>query len=411
MTAHKILNIYIEQTLVGHYEQHEGKNFFSYAASYLQGNDAKAISISLPLRLGRFDQRTTHNFFAGMLPEEQQRIIIAKNLGVTAGNDYSLLEKIGGECAGAISLLPAGIAPEQGVPEYKKLTNKNLLDIIVELPKRPLLAGADEIRMSLAGVQDKFAIAILDGNFFLPLNGAPTTHIIKPEISGYDFSTVTNEAFCLKLAKSIGLSVADCEIGVSKGIKYLLVERYDREVLDVKEFKIKRFHQEDFCQALNIAPEYKYQNEGGPGLEQCVLLVRNVVKNQVQGLKNILDAIIYNYIVGNCDAHGKNFSLLYKENEIILAPIYDVLCTEMYSHLSHKMAMKIGDEYNIKKISSSDFMDFSEKVGLNKKLVLTRLIDMANMVLSTLNTVSVEDADIICNFIGDRASKIINDAI
>ncbi len=404
----KVLNVYWEQTLVGRYHQKHGKNFFSYDRQYLDTSDARPISIALPLQTEEFNAQTTHNFFSAILPEDQQRILIARNLGVSAGNDYSLLEKIGGECAGALSIFPADKVLDTEPPQYKELAADKLANILSSLPSRPLLIGIDDIRMSLAGVQDKFAVAIDHKTMLLPMDGAPTTHIIKPEILGYEISTVVNEAFCLKLAKAINLPVAECEIRTADAIKYLLVTRYDRQILDTNTLSIKRLHQEDFCQALNIPSEHKYQNEGGPSLHNCIDLLRNVTVNKVQSLKVILDAVIFNYIVGNCDAHGKNFSLLYIDPEPTFAPLYDILCTRIYTQLSSKMAMKIGREYNLDKVSASDFTKFAQQSGLNQHLILERIQQLANVVLATVADIKLPypDADIISNFIGERASRI-----
>lgn len=404
----KVLNVYWGQNLVGYYNQKHGKNSFSYAKSYLNSKNAQAISISMPLQAEEFDANTTHNFFSGILPEDQNRQLIARNLGVSAGNDYSLLEKIGSECAGALTILPSSIEIDQEPPVYKKIP-KNKLDIILStLPSRPLLIGLDDIRMSLAGVQDKFAVAIDRNIMLLPINGAPTTHIIKPEILGYEISTVVNEAFCMKLAKIIGIPVADCEIGITESTKYLLVTRYDRIALESKPLTIQRLHQEDFCQALNIPSEHKYQNEGGPNLTNCFDLIRNVTLNKVQGIKILLDAVIYNFIVGNCDAHGKNFSLLYIGSEPTFAPLYDILCTRIYPELSSKMAMKIGKEYSLDKIKADDFANLAQQAGLNKNLILERVLQLANDVLAKISNVKLpyQDAEKVNNFISERAFNI-----
>src|SRR5580700_9961272 len=190
---------------------------------------------------------------AGILPEESKREIIARNLGISARNDYAMLERIGGECAGAVTFVPAG----QGLPGrnygYRKLSAEDLAAILQELPKRPLLAGDEGIRLSLAGAQDKVAVRMENGAVYLPLDGAPSTHILKPAVERFE-GVVFNEALCLKLAAEAGLPAATVETMKVHGMDYLLVQRYDRihkEGPDAAP-EIERLHQEDFCQAQGM---------------------------------------------------------------------------------------------------------------------------------------------------------------
>jgi serine/threonine-protein kinase HipA len=143
---------------------------------------ATALSQSLPLRKEPFWRKECRGFFGGILPEESKREIIAKNLGISAPNDYAMLERIGGECAGAVTFIPEGQTLPARNDTYRKLSNEELARILGELPKRPLLAGEEGIRLSLAGAQDKIAVRIEGGEICLPLGGAPSTHILKPAV-------------------------------------------------------------------------------------------------------------------------------------------------------------------------------------------------------------------------------------
>jgi serine/threonine-protein kinase HipA len=180
--------------------------------------------------------------------------------------------------------------------------------MLKELPKRPLLAGEKGIRLSLAGAQDKIAVRIEGDEISLPFGGAPSTHILKPNVERFA-GVVFNEAFAMRLATAVNLPAAKVETRTVEGIEYLLVERYDRTHLESGD--LDRLHQEDFCQAQNIVPETKYQKEGGPSFKRCFQLLREAASAPVIDLAHLLDAVIFNYLVGNNDAHGKNFSLLY----------------------------------------------------------------------------------------------------
>jgi serine/threonine-protein kinase HipA len=393
----RTLDVYLHNELVGRLIQDDGGQMvFDYVERWLQKPGATPLSQSLPLRKERFKRNECRGFFAGILPEESKREIIARNLGISARNDYAMLEQIGGECAGAVTFMPVGEALPERNYGYRPLSSHELAAILKELPKRPLLAGEDGIRLSLAGAQDKVAVRIEGKEISLPLGGAPSTHILKPAVERFG-GVVFNEAFCMKLAAVAGLPAAKVETRIVEDIEYLLVERYDRTHQKNAEgaTTLDRLHQEDFCQAQGIVSETKYQKEGGPSLKQCFALLRDVSSAPVIDLSRLLDAVIYNYLVGNNDAHGKNFSLLYHgvgtaNQEIRLAPLYDVVSTNYYPELSKDMAMKIGGEYSSDKVTPKDFEQLAEEAGLAKPIVKDRVPELAETVIANLDTAGIE---------------------
>jgi serine/threonine-protein kinase HipA len=306
-----------------------------------------------------------------------------------------MLERIGGECAGAVTFIQRGQSPRSSNYGYRELNEDELAAILAELPKRPLMAGDDGIRLSLAGAQDKIAVRIEGGRVCLPLGGAPSTHILKPAVARFE-GIVFNEALCMTLAAAAGLSAAGIKTRTVKGTDYLLVERYDRVrgVTAQADSGLERLHQEDFCQAYGIVSEHKYQKEGGPSLKQCFALLRDVSSAPVIDLARLLDAVIFNYLVGNNDAHGKNFSLLYRGmgTEILetrLAPLYDVVCTAYYPELSREMAMRIGNEYSSEKVTARSFEELAQEAGLGKPLVRGRVAELSEKVLAALGKVEI----------------------
>jgi len=393
----RTLDVYLHNDLVGHLIQDDGGQMvFDYADSWLQKPGATPLSQSLPLRKERFKRNECRGFFAGILPEESKREIIARNLGISARNDYAMLERIGGECAGAVTFIPAGENSPERNYGYRPVCSQELAAILKELPKRPLLAGEDGIRLSLAGAQDKVAVRIEGNDISLPLGGAPSTHILKPAVERFA-GVVFNEAFCMRLAAAAGLPAAKVETRIVDDIEYLLVERYDRVHRKNAEGAtiLDRLHQEDFCQAQGIVSETKYQKEGGPSLKQGFALVRDVSNAPVIDLSRLLDAVIYNYLVGNNDAHGKNFSLLYHgvgtaNQEIKLAPLYDVVSTTYYPELSKDMAMKIGGEYSSDKVGPKDFEQLAEEAGLAKPIVKNRVPELAETVIANFDKAGIE---------------------
>jgi serine/threonine-protein kinase HipA len=363
---------------------------FEYAKGWLDRPGASLLSQSLPLRKERFSRNECRGYFGGILPEESKREIIARNLGISARNDYAMLEQIGGECAGAVTFVPAGEPLPESDYRYRTLSSDELAAVLRELPKRPLLAGEEGIRLSLAGAQDKVAVRIDGDEISLPLGGAPSTHILKPGGDRFE-GVVADEALCMRLAAAIGIPSAKVEARTVEGMNYLLVERYDRiyRTDSGQGLVLERLHQEDFCQALGIVSEMKYQKEGGPSLKQCFALLREVSSTPVIDLSRLLDAVIFNYLVGNNDAHGKNFSLLYRgiargDMQVSLSPLYDSLSTVYYPEISRTMAMKLGGEYSSEKVMPRNFEQFAEEAGLAKPMVRRRVTEVIEKILSAL---------------------------
>jgi serine/threonine-protein kinase HipA len=405
----RTLDVYLHEELAGHLVQDDGGQMsFEYLESWLVKPGAAALSQSLPLRKERFPAKECRGFFGGILPEERKREIVARNLGISARNDYAMLEQIGGECAGAVTFIPAGQEFPRRDYHYRKLDVKDLAAILRELPKRPLLAGEKGIRLSLAGAQDKVAVRIDGDEVSLPLGGAPSTHILKPAVERFA-GVVFNEALCMTLAAHMSLPVAKVEARKVEDIDYLLVERYDREHVTIEGAPgVERLHQEDFCQAQNVVSELKYQKEGGPSFKQCFALLRNVSTTPVIDLANLLDAAIFNYLVGNNDAHGKNFSLVYPDKEISLAPLYDVISTIFYPELNTDMAMRIGREYSSDKVTPKDFEQLAEDAGLAKPLVRRRVPDLATAAIEALGRMKISDkvSEEVADHIRKRCARV-----
>jgi serine/threonine-protein kinase HipA len=298
---------------------------------------------------------------------------------------------------------------------YRALSSTELAGILRELPRRPLLAGETGIRLSLAGAQDKIAVRVEGESVSLPLGGAPSTHILKPAVERFA-GVVFNEAYCMRLAAAADLSVAKTEVGRVEDVEYLLVERYDRTHRRTTEgATLERLHQEDFCQALGIVSENKYQKEGGPSLKQCFALLREVSSAPVLDLARLLDAVIFNYLVGNNDAHGKNFSLLYRgvgtaNIETRLAPLYDVVSTRYYPELTRELAMKIGGEYSSDRLTKTNFEQLAEDAGLAKPLVRRRVPELAEAVLLNLGKTGIEHpiAEALTEQIRERCDTVCN---
>jgi serine/threonine-protein kinase HipA len=352
-----------------------GRLSFQYRPGWLARPKAVALSQSLPLRPEPFDDHECRAFFAGLLPEGHLRRLIAQQCQVSSQNDFALLHAIGGECAGAITFVPDGqpvATALQAAVEW--LTEQQLMALLDELPRRPMLAGRDGIRLSLAGAQDKLPVVFDGQRIGLPKGGQPSTHILKPAIASVEDSVI-NEGFCLALAQAVGMPAAKVQFLPVDDRHVLLVARYDR--LEDADGRLVRIHQEDFCQALGVVPEMKYQNEGGPDLKSCFDLLRKATRPSAPQVLRLLDAVVFNALIGNHDAHAKNFSLLYAGAAPTLAPLYDLLSTAVYDHLTPKMAMKLGSKYKLSEVQARHWAQFADAAGLSKAQTRKRVLRLA----------------------------------
>ena len=359
------LNVYLRGVCIGTLSSDKGRLAFTYAYSYLSQPDAEAISYTMPLRAESYHGGEVVSFFSNLLPDESVRVKIARFLGVSAGNVFALLKRIGEDCAGAVSL----VSPEResrisADEQYMVLSEEEAHEVLVNLPERPLNVGAENFHVSGAGAQDKLVACVQQGKIALPLNGTPSTHIIKPGIPRFPES-VFNEFYCMRLAKVCGLGVADCHILYIKDLPYYVTLRYDRVE---QEGHWVRVHQEDFCQLMGYEPNVKYESEGGPRLLQCFELLREMALPAADIIE-FLRRIIFIFLIGNGDAHAKNFSVLHFGKASRLAPAYDLLSTAVYPNLPAKLAMKIEGRNSLEWITRAKFLRMGIKAGLSERLV------------------------------------------
>jgi serine/threonine-protein kinase HipA len=330
------------------------------------------LSLSLPVGNRRYTQGIVRPFLDGLLPEGESRTSIARDVGVRAADTYGLIQALGRDCAGAIVIQPAGDPhPAQATTLSAEPLNPEELDLLVRnLREAPLGAGG-RVRVSLAGVQEKLLLTLMpDGRWGRPVDGTPSTHILKPEIAAYP-QTVENEAFCMRVAKHLGLDVAAVATTEIAGRKLIVVERYDRLVS--ADGSVERIHQEDFCQATGIAPETKYEGDGGPSLRRIADILQSVAAPD--SLTKLLQAVTLNVLIGNGDAHAKNFSLLHHASgALALTPLYDLLCTLHYG--DDRLAMYIDNVHRTNRVTVERIVNEATGWGVGRERVTATVEDL-----------------------------------
>ena len=372
----RALQVFWERRLVGELTQEEGKLAFSYDCDYRSQPGAQPLSRQLPLSAEEFGDAAASAFFANLLPEGGIRRQVARQLGVSAENTFALLEGIGGDCAGAVSVLRPGEVPVQS-GRYRPISPEDLARELASLPAHPFLAGEEGVRLSLAGAQNKLPLFIDHGAYFIPEGNLPSSHILKTAIEMLE-DTVTNEAFCMNLAGRVGLLVPEARVVDIAGEKVYLVERYDR--VRVSSGNIERLHQEDFCQALGVPPELKYEQEGGPGFAQCFSLVGAWSVEPILDTLSLLRWAMFNFLIGNADSHAKNLSFLYHAGSVRLAPFYDLLSTAVYERVNNKFAMKMGGQKDPRYLMAKDLVGFAKEAGIGLRAVKGQLAELCENV-------------------------------
>ncbi|MGE6699475.1 type II toxin-antitoxin system HipA family toxin [Hyphomonas sp. NPDC076900] len=419
---------------MGRLTQKQGRLAFTYSDDWRGSDGAYPLSTSMPLVSKDHGHRAVTAFLWGLLPDNEQVLQRwARTFQVSARNPFALLSHVGEDCAGAVQFVS-----EKRAPAFLKETGDNAVEWLSEkeigrrltMLKQDAGAGRsprDTGQFSLAGAQPKTALYYDGKKWGIPHGRMPTTHILKPPTDEFD-GFAENEHVCLQLAAALGLPAARSTVQAFDGATTIVVERYDRRrVTEIVTDRLKaaealdkqaeaataagnssladrlrrqaasireqgrslaetspgpvlRVHQEDFCQALSIPPVNKYQNQGGPGPTEMIAHLRTHAANPEDGARDVLrlvDAQIFNWLIGGTDAHGKNYSILIgASGRIRLAPLYDIASILAYAeHDPRKvnLAMKIGDEYRLSRITGSEWLKFAATNKLEQDLVLERI--------------------------------------
>jgi serine/threonine-protein kinase HipA len=374
--------IYFETRIVGRIEVGVRGPSFVYDPEWLKTRGAFPLSIVMPMSPRRVPPEVFLPWASNLLPEGQQLKTIGTTLGASGDDVVEILRQIGRDTAGALSVGKPGTASTAHWTPVE--TEADLERIITELPRKPFLVGEEGVSMSLAGVQSKLGVAINEqGRVCIPLEGSPSTHILKPDSESL-FGGVQNEALCLVLARRCGLNAPDVTTGKAGKRTYVLVRRYDRYQ---QNDRWRRLHQEDFCQALGKPPSAKYESNQtgvkGPTLIDMFALTRNAMS--AADTIALLDAVIFNVLVCNTDAHAKNTSLLITGKGFKLAPIYDVMCAAIWDGVTKNLAQKIGGKNRGEHLKHRHWLRMAEDCGLNPTRLVARVKALATRVMVELD--------------------------
>lgn len=371
---------------------------FIYSEEYLNKLDATPISLSLPLQAEPFSAAQTKNFFDGLLPEGFTRRTVAQWMHVSEDDYLSILHGLGRECLGAVCITTEG---EEADASYEPITAQQVRELAAEgVAKSAELVAKSHL--SLTGATGKVGLYYdADRDYwYLPWGTAPSTHIVKQSHVRLD-AIVTNEQLSLLTAAKCGIETAQSFIintGNGEDHEVLFAtKRYDRQFVPgarrIGALSCPlRLHQEDFAQAMGIPASEKYEKEPKGYLRGMFELLRHSSADPIADQLKLWDILVFNYLIGNTDAHVKNHSLLYSLNQktVRLAPAYDIVSTTVYEKSTREMAFFIGGELLLDDLTRDSFRLAAREIGLGERMALRRFDEMCERFPAALHDAAEE---------------------
>lgn len=394
--ADEALILLLDGQIVGSIHRRKGRLSLVYDDAWRLRPDAYPLSLSMPLASAEYPHGPVNAFLWGLLPDND--VVIerwARHFQVSAKNPFALIGAVGEDCAGAVQFVRRDrLEALQGSGEdtIDWLEPHQVAERLKALREDQAAwrAPRDTGQFSLAGAQPKTALMWENGRWGVPSGRLPTTHILKPPSVAFD-GHAENEHLCLLLARRLGIPAAESRVERFGDEIAIVVERYDRLRLGDR---IARVHQEDFCQALARLPTDKYQNEGGPGVRECVEVLADQSSAPGEDIDTFLDAVLFNWIVVGTDAHAKNYSLLLSgEGRVRLAPLYDIASALPYGNLDYqklKLAMKLGGEYRLRDIGARHVGRMAAEVRQSPKRWVERARELTGKMPETVRKVADE---------------------
>jgi len=382
------LNVWTNSHHVGYIWRDEHNVMaFQYSDEWLENPIRFPVSITLPLQSESFEPRTdshvAHFYFSNLLPEADSRKRICREKKISVDNDFALLRAIGGECAGALCILPD--QPHELESQYRQLNNEDLSKLLANRnPSAVVKEGDNPPRLSLAGAQDKAPVKYQDNTFYIPLDNSISTHILKYRLR--DINHVpAYETITMWTAEELKLDVCEIDYYTHEEESFTLSKRYDRVVTNNQ---LSRLHQEDFCQASGRSSSNKYQHEGGPSFAECLNLIRQHSTQPLKDIPRLIQWQVFNFLVGNSDAHAKNLSFLYEhDNTTRLSPFYDLIAIHAWpSHVfNHDLALSIGGETSVQKIKRQHWELLAHECDISFTLFNTTISHLSDNIITAFD--------------------------
>lgn len=388
MSAPSALDVFAEEQRVGRLAfDAEGERFeFCYATSWQDSPGAWPISPSFPLDGAPPSSGSVRRYLENLLPEGRALDVVLSTTRLARANVFGLVRELGRELSGALSFLPEGTAPPpRAGPEMRReLSRDELQERLTARPRMPLAVWDGKLRLSLAGTKEKLAVRVEGDRLYLVDGSLVTTHLIKPE-SGDDSlpGLVANEHYCMRLAERLGLKAAPVSI-LRVPHPVLLVERFDRQRAGDD---VRRLHVIDACQALDLSSAHKYERNFGSGADvrevrdgvsfARLFALTDATAKKALTRQALTRWALFQFLIGNSDAHGKNVTFFSRPSGLALAPFYDLVSVAQYPEVEQELAMAFGDEFRLEAVTPFDLASFAKHCGLGRDFLGREMLRLA----------------------------------
>ena len=337
-------------------------------------------------------------FLENLIPEGKGLEDITQFAHISKNNTFAIIKAIGYDTSGALMF---GEADNKDEAIFRSIADDEIADRISHIEDKSIVIWDKKERLSLAGVQEKLPVIIKDGQIGLGDGLLSSTHIMKFQTAKHA-NIVVNELFCMKLAKKINLNVAEVELKRFKEHPVLMVKRFDRVY---KGNRVERLHVIDACQMLDLSSTHKYERNFGSGRDvkeiregasfTKLFKSADLCEVPAKAKLEMLNWSVFNLIIGNSDAHGKNFSFFVDKRGIKPTPFYDMLCIIAHGNVEHDLAMAYGDEFNPDEVKAYQLREFADAIGLNFKLVSQSVDKIASLIIKALEDDILNSSDLI----------------
>lgn len=390
-----VLAVELEGQLVGELSLDTQTDALQLTYTETWKNQQFALSPFLPLH-DTISPIAVQRFLRNLFPEGNSFERLISSYQISKNNTFGLMRILGTDTASGLVFKAPGQGLENAT-QFRPVADAELIKRLEEREFKGLAVWDDKPRLSVAGIQDKINVLLDEsGNIGFGEGALCSTHILKFEQSQHSH-LVLNEFLMMRLAKKIGLPVAEVSLRRYGSYPALLVQRFDRKRLSAQQ--VQRFYVIDACQALNLPPEYKYERNFGSGrdvqdirdgasLAKLFELVRHS-NTPALNTKQLLDQVLFNLCIDNHDAHGKNFSFYLDNKGLRLTPAYDLVNIAIYPHLDQEMAMALGDEFDSQIVYAYQLADFADTCSLPRRLVANRLKTITQAVSKNLGQLNL----------------------
>lgn len=333
------------------------------------------LSTSLPVRSEPFDAEPTRSWFAGLLPEDRQLDEVRRRFNLQSASYLDVLREIGWECAGAVVVVPEDVQPAEG--SLKPLNATELAERLVALPRHPY-DDNEALRLSLGGFQAKLLVTRIDDGWALPIGGAVSTHILKPQPADANPGLVEAEAWGMAVAARVTETAKTWLLRLDDAPVTLVAERFDRWEDDGRTVRI---HQEDGAQAMGIPPERKYATgpsgaTSDPSLARIAELLDRYAEAPRVELRRLMEQVTVNVALGNTDAHAKNYGILHPtDRTIALSPMYDVVPARVINPRMLEMGLRVGATLRMDRVTGAKLVDEATSWGLGARVARSYVED------------------------------------